>query len=81
MACREQVKRGLLARTKSPLGLGGQVPQKLVLRETKEGSDSGSNSDLELRCLQVTLKWCSKLCTLERELESKCEGMLNGAFR
>ena len=61
--------QGVLATsTKAFPGLGGQVLQKLVLRETPrdakrcQGSNSCPTSDLELRHLQVTLKWWSKSC-------------------
>lgn len=41
-------------RTKPSPGLGGRVPQKLVLIETpKGGSNGGPSSDLDVRCLQV----------------------------
>lgn len=44
---------GVPARTKASPGLGGQVPQKLALRDTPN-----ERSNLEWRCLQGTLKWC-----------------------
>ena len=59
--------QGVLSTSTRPFpGLGGQVLQKLILRETPrnanrcQGSNSCPISDLELRHLQVTLKWWSK---------------------
>ena len=61
--------QGVLSTSTRPFpGLGGQVLQKLVLRETPrdakrcQGSNSCPTSDLKLRHLQVTLKWWSKSC-------------------
>lgn len=68
-------KQGTLCKDKAFPDLGGQVLQGWFEERPKERGNSGPTSGLELRCLQVTLKWWSKSCRW-REWESKCGKML-----